>query len=134
MKDLEIKLTAQQKKAAYLLLENELGGKPKTLDDIAEELGMSRAMLYIWRQNPDFIAYYHAISQVQLGSQRGEVDAQLMKLIRGTSNNGNPSIKALELYYKLCGQLVSKSEVTKTEKPEKSVDVDELKRMLDEVE
>ena len=35
----------------------------------------------------------------------------LIRLIRG-GNNGLGSIKALELYYKLSGRLVNKSEIT----------------------
>lgn len=34
-----------------------------------------------------------------------------VKLIMGTSNNGMPSIKALELYYKIFGSLVDKKSI-----------------------
>ncbi len=116
--ELESRLTVQQRKAAYLLLENEM--KPTkeriSLDELAAEVGISRTALYNWRkENPAFIAYYNALADRQLDAFRGVADAQLKRLIEGTSNNGIASIKALELYYKLTARLVTRSEVTTVE-------------------
>ncbi|MFT9848964.1 phBC6A51 family helix-turn-helix protein [Aneurinibacillus sp. REN35] len=116
--ELESKLTLPQRKAAFLVLENEMRPtkERRTLDDIAAEVGVSRTALFNWRkENPVFIAYYNALADRQLDSFRGVADAQLKRLIEGTSNNGIASIKALELYYKLTARLVNRSEVTTNE-------------------
>ncbi|AZB43500.1 hypothetical protein CEF21_14985 [Bacillus sp. FJAT-42376] len=105
LRDLEARLTEQQRLAAHMITDNEFGGKEKTLDDIAEEVGVSRTTLYTWRTNGDFTAYQSALSDAHLNKFRSEVDARLMDLIiKGPSNNGVASIKALELYYGLIGR------------------------------
>ncbi|MFB7260525.1 phBC6A51 family helix-turn-helix protein, partial [Streptomyces nojiriensis] len=63
---------------------------------------------------------------VTLYSYRDEVDAMLMKLIRG-GNNGIGSIKALQLYYQMIGKLVSKQEMTIVNEDERRT-----KRLTDE--
>jgi hypothetical protein len=61
----------------------------------------------------DFIRYQTALTDVKLESYRTLVDAKHMHLIeKGASNNGILPIKALELYDKLSGRLVERSEVT----------------------
>lgn len=123
MDDLKDALTTQQVMAAHLLVANEFAGKEKkTQDELAEEIGVSRQTLHKWRHdNADFVRYQSALTDVKLDSYRSLVDARLMSLIeRGPSNNGIPSIKAIELYYKLSGRLVERKEITtnsQTDKP-----------------
>jgi hypothetical protein len=114
--ELETLITPQQKKAAWLLVNNDISanvnGKKKTLEEIAAEVGVDVRTLYKWRHNDkNFIAYVNAISDISLYSFRQEADAMLKKLIRG-GNNGLGSIKALQLYYQMIGKLVGKSEKT----------------------
>jgi hypothetical protein len=114
LNDLKERLTSQQQMAVHLLVANEFAGKDKkTQDELAEEIGISRQWLHNWRtENMDFIRYQTALTDVKLESYRTLVDAKLMHLIeKGASNNGIPPIKALELYYKLSGRLVERSEV-----------------------
>ncbi|MGC4378313.1 phBC6A51 family helix-turn-helix protein [Fictibacillus sp. Mic-4] len=115
--DLKHGLTDQQLLAAQLLVSNEFAGKEKRkLEEIAEEVGVSRVALWNWRKKDlRFIEYMSALSDITLDSYRSVADAQLMKLIKGTSNNGLPAIKALELYYKLSGRLVDKREIVTKE-------------------
>lgn len=115
--DLKLRLTPAQRKAAELIVANDFApkGEKKNLDEIAEEVGVDRRTLYNWRQNPDFTRYMSAISDGELANYRSLADSQLIKLIKGTSNNGLPAIKALELFYKLEGRLVDKSVVMTNE-------------------
>lgn len=114
--ELKSALSAQQKKAALLINQNELaghidGGK-KSYEEIAKEVGIDVKTLFNWRkQDRNFIAYQNAMADITLHSFREEADAMLMKLIRG-GNNGLGSIKALHLYYQMTGKLVAKSETT----------------------
>ncbi|MFJ8246201.1 phBC6A51 family helix-turn-helix protein [Peribacillus asahii] len=91
--------------------------------------------LYNWRKEPDFIRYCAWISETKLDTFRATADAQLIKLIEGTSNNGLASIKALELFYKLNGRLIDRREVVQTEESRgaKRISDDELQRGLDEL-
>lgn len=110
---IKAELDPRQQKAAMLIVENEFLTKEtgrRSLEDIAQEIGVSRQSLHTWRQSPYFRAYMNHLSDERLDSRRAEVDAALFKLIQG-GNNGLPAIKALELYYKLSGRLVDKQVV-----------------------
>lgn len=111
--DLKLRLKPGQRKAAQLMVNNDFApkGEKKTLEEIAAEVGITDRQLYNWRQNPDFTRYMAAISDGELANYRSLADSQLIKLIAGTSNNGLPAIKALELFYKLEGRLVDRSVV-----------------------
>ena len=106
-------LDTKKQNAAQVLVENEfrskLEGGRRSLDIIGEELGVSRQTLWAWKKDPVFISYMAYISDRHLDAQRALVDGQLMRLVEGTSNNGTPSIKALELWYKLNDRLVTRS-------------------------
>lgn len=136
LSELKSKLTPQQLAAAELLVANDFAGKEKkTYQEIAEELEIDARTLYNWRHTPAFIRYCATLSDSKLDSYRSVADAQLMKLIAGTSNNGIPSIKALELFYKLNGKLVERREVVQTEelnRPKRMSD-EELQRGLEEM-
>lgn len=116
--DLKLRLKPIERKAAQLLVENDFApkGERKTLAEIAEEVGINKRTLYNWRQNPDFTRYMAALSDGELATFRSLADSQLIKLIKGTSNNGVPAIRALELFYKLEGRLVERSVVATNEK------------------
>lgn len=136
LSELKSKLTPQQLAAAELLVANDFAGKEKrTYQDIAAELGIEARTLYNWRHTPAFIKYCATLSDNKLDSYRSVADAQLMKLIAGTSNNGIPSIKALELFYKLNGKLVERREVVQTEElsSTKRITDEELQRGLEEM-
>ena len=136
LSELRARLSADQLKAAELLVANDYAGKAKkSYEDIADELGMSVRTLYNWRQEPSFIRYCAWISETKLDAFRATADAQLIKLIEGTSNNGLASIKALELFYKLNGRLIDRREVVQTEESRgaKRISDDELQRGLNEL-
>lgn len=108
-KELKAHLTAAEQHAILLIVENDFKTKEKrTLAEIAKELGISERALYEWRQKPEFKELLGLTSDSFLMDKRNLVNAQLLKAIMGTSNNGIPSMKALELYYKLAGSLEDK--------------------------
>lgn len=133
LEGLKAKLSPKQILAAELLLENEFrakGGK-KTYDQLSEEIGCGVRTLYEWRQEPEFVRYLAAISDTRLDSYRSMADAQLVKLMNGTSNNGTPSIKALELFYKIIGKLVEKREVVTESKAIPPLDPTDIQAQLE---
>lgn len=130
---LEAKLTAQQRKAAYMLVENELkDNKDETkldLQEIAADVGVSSKSLWEWRtKNRTFIDYKNLIADDFLADKRSLVYAQLMKLI----DTSQPSVKAIDLYLRRHGLLTDKT-IVETESGEGSRTNGDLQRELDEL-
>lgn len=140
--ELRSQLTVKEQRAADLIVENEFlsRGEQRRLDEIADEVGIEVRTLYNWRQKPEFIRYVAIISDRRLAGARAKADAQLMKLVEGTSNNGIPSVKGLEMYYKLIGRMSNTIDMTVHQgehRPRKTLEevgqgIEELHRMLDE--
>ncbi|MGV2787314.1 hypothetical protein GNF98_16740, partial [Clostridium perfringens] len=92
-------------KAAQMIVNNAWApithedGRKKTVQEIADELGLARSTLYEWEAEEDFVAYVNYLTDVQLSAMRSEVNVAIMRAVRG-GNNAQPSIKALELYMK----------------------------------
>jgi hypothetical protein len=132
IKELEAKLTLQQRKAALILVENEIieGGNKKTQEEIASELGVDRITTYRWRtQNPVFIEYMNLIADDMLSAHRSEVYSQLLKLIRGSQ----PSVKAISLYMQRYGMLTQRQITETIDASSERSDVD-LARELEEID
>src|SRR5690625_5255790 len=107
MQELEAKLDARQRKAAYLLVENELRetSERRTADDIAEEVGVTRKTIWDWRtKNRNFIDYKNEIADDFLADKRDQVYGQLMKLIMASQ----PSVKAIDLFMRRHGLLTDR--------------------------
>lgn len=132
IKELESKLTLQQQKAAFLLVENDLrdGGDKKTYEQIAEEVGVSYKTIWEWRKrNRNFIDYKNEIADDFLAEYRSGVYGQLMKLINGSQ----PSVKAIDLYLKRFGLLTEK-QVNVTEDNSGSRSNEDLAKELEEID
>lgn len=114
LRDLRQEITDEQAHAATKLVENSFAGRErKTLEEIAEEIGTSRTTLWTWSNDVNFIRYKEALADRLLRDNIDLANGQLIALIRGDfTNNGTPSVKALELFYKLSGKLVEKKEIT----------------------
>src|SRR5699024_12334768 len=96
---LEERLSADQLKAVYLLLDNELkpASERLTQEEIAQECNVNRATLYRWRtQNQDFIDYRREVTKNYISDMSGLFLKSLRRSIEGT--NGTPSMKALDLF------------------------------------
>lgn len=110
IKELEARLTPQQIKAAFLLVENDLrdNGEKRTQEEIAEEVGVTYKTVWSWRKsNRNFIDYKNEIADDFLAEYRSGVYGQLMRLINGSQ----PSVKAIDLYLKRFGLLTEKQVV-----------------------
>ncbi|MGQ8813080.1 phBC6A51 family helix-turn-helix protein [Bacillus sp. NA_165.1] len=114
LRDLRQEITDEQAQAAVKLVENSFAGRErKTLEEIAEELGISRTTLWAWSNDVNFTRYKEAFADQLLRDNIDLANGQLLALIRGDfTANKTPSIKALELFYKLSGKLVEKKEIT----------------------
>lgn len=94
----------QKVKAAYLLVQMELADKtyegPKTQEEIAEAVGVSRQALYEWRtKDRNFIKFKNSIADDFFTEHKTLMYKQLIKLISATQ----PSVKAIDIFAKLEG-------------------------------
>jgi hypothetical protein len=131
-KALEAKLEARQRKAAFLLVENEMRetGDKKKQEEIAEEVGVSYKTLWSWRKsNQAFIDYKNAIADDFLNENRSFVYSQLMKLIGGSQ----PSVKAIDLFMRKHGLLTDRT-ITETADSNNERSNDDLERELAELD
>lgn len=132
IKALEAKLDARKRKAAYLLVENELreSGEKRTQEDIAAEVGVTYKTLWSWRTTDQvFIEYKNAIADDFLAEKRAHVYGQLMKLIGGSQ----PSVKALDLYLRRFGLLTEK-QITITEDGGSNRSNEDIAKELEELD
>jgi hypothetical protein len=109
-------LTAMELKVATLTVENEFAdkGEQRTVQAIADELGVSRQAYYAHRNKPQVIKYMDLLTDRYLDVYKARVGGQLMKLVNG-GNNGTPSTKAIELYLKWRGQLIDRTATVEDE-------------------
>lgn len=137
LQQLTSQLTPQQLRAAELIVENEfenaISGTRKTYEEIANEVSVTRKTLTLWRKEPAFIEYAAYISAQHTASLRPLADSQLAKLVRGTSNNGVPYIKGLELYYKIAGVLVDRREVVYADQTKPTLTQEEITRGIEDL-
>jgi|SRR5690606_4706914 len=135
--ELKQRLKPKQRLAAELIAENDFipkGEKKKSLEEIGKEVGVDPRTLYNWRQNPDFTRYLALICDNKLDNYRSLADSQLIKLIRGEfTNNGTPSIKALDLYYKLSGRMQDRQTLVFEDNRQPTYTRDEISRGLEEL-
>lgn len=126
------KLTVQQQKAAYLLIENEVRptAEQRTQDEIAEELGVSRQTIYNWRtKNQAFIEYKKEVAKDFLGDAVGTWANAIIKSMQGKQ----PSQKALDLYAKLMGFIQDQKRIEIAEGNDARSN-EEIKRQLAELD
>ena len=103
-------LSAKQQKAVYMLIENEMAATAdqKTQEELAEEIGISRKVLWEWRKkNQAFIEFKKEVAKDYLADGVGIFARQLMRSMEGK----NPSQKALDLYAKMMGFIKSEHSV-----------------------
>ena len=111
-KKLAAKLKPHQRHAALLLVEKELGENidrknKKTMNEIGDEVGVSRQMLHYWKtQDPVFVKYMNILADEFLSSKQSMVYRKLEELIEK-----NGSVKAIELYLKMHNKLTERQEL-----------------------
>ena len=131
-KELEAKLTLQQRKAALMLVENELETEEKkSQDEIASEVGVTRQALYKWRtQNKAFIEYRNMLADDFFSSMRPYVYKQLIKTISGPQ----PSIKGIDLFFRRFALLTDKTIIEDNTGENENRSDEALKQQLAEIE
>lgn len=137
LQQLTSELTPQQLRCAELIIEDyfeaALGGKRRTLEEIGEEIGVSRQSISKWKKLPAFVEYSAYISSQHTASLRPLADSALAKMISGTSNNGLISVKSLELYYKITGVLVEKREQVYVDGSKPTLSPEQIATGIDEL-
>lgn len=132
-RELESRLTTQQRNAIDLLVANEFiprGEGRRTLESIAAEVGVADKTLWEWRtKKADFIELKNIVADDFLSDRRPEVYGQLMALILGSQ----PSVKAIDLYLKRFGLLTEKQVVETTDSTSQRSNED-IQRQLDDLE
>ncbi|MGE6488503.1 phBC6A51 family helix-turn-helix protein [Paenisporosarcina sp. NPDC076898] len=134
MKKLEAKLGTQKVKAAYELLSYELKDKGEeghaNYDDVAKACGIHRNTLYEWRSIPEFIEYKNAIADDFLLEKRAVVNKKLMSLI----DNGQPSVKAIDLYYRRFGLLTERQIVEQHDTSDSNHSNDQIEETIADID
>lgn len=108
----ETKFRPKQREAAVMLVEREFAPKEerKTMQQIADELGMSRMGLYKWdKHDANFIAYKNYLASEFMDSYLSYTYAKLIDVI------GDGNTKGIELFLKRIGDLDTKSEISLTD-------------------
>jgi len=133
LQELAAKLTEQQKKAAYMLVENDLKSNKDesklSYAEIAEDVGVTYKTIWEWKtKNRNFIEYKNEISDDFLSEKRSKVYGQLLKLIE----SDQPSVKAIDLFMRRFSLLTDKTIVENNDNAQRSED--EIKRQLAELD
>lgn len=100
------KLTEQQRKAAALFVDNELLPKSdqKSVQELADEIGVHRKTLWEWRRrNPVFAEYKQHITTLALQDSHGA----LAKVLIDNLGKTQPSTKMLELLAKMTPNMLT---------------------------
>ena len=105
----ETKFRPGQQRAALLLVERDFAPRDerKTLQEIAEEVGITRQGIHKWNtQDPNFIAYKNYLASEFMDTHLSLVYSKLIDVVKAENTKG------IELFLKRIGDLDTKSEVT----------------------
>jgi transposase-like protein len=126
-------LNANQRLTAELFATRDTHGK--TIEEIAQEVGVSTRTIYRWKQDPNFIKYQNEVSDKIMEDFLTEVYTELRGIVR-SSQSEKSKLKAIELVLSNRGKLKNTQEIThKVEEvfdPEKErkeiidIDIDKL--------
>lgn len=137
--ELEVKLGPQKLKAIDLLLDKQMRpkrgeDKGKTMEQIAAEVGVSHMSIHRWKNDDEFIELKNLYAERILSESIPTVHGVLLKSIKSKQ----PSMKALEMFYKLHSMLNDKqivenvNDVDKRDDASVSESLAELDALLDE--
>lgn len=92
-----------------------------TVKEIADEVGVSRAIIYVWKKDPDFTNELNKQAEAVQRAFLAEAYAELRGLIKGNGVSDGNKLKGLDLYLRNQGRLKDVQEQTVTIE-EKSLD------------
>ena len=107
------KLSDHEKRVAVIIAQNDLNHvrNRKSISEIAELAGYSERGLYHLRAKAEFQRFRGDIVTLSLNDAQTQATARLLEMVNGT-HTGTPSMKAIELLFKLTGRLSDKQELT----------------------
>ena len=134
MKRLEAKLGPLKVKAAYMALAIELrevtDDGPTTNEELIKELQIARNTFYAWKKESDFIAYKNLIADTFLEEKRAIVNQKLMTLI----DSSQPSVKAIDLYFRRYGLLTERQIVEQVESQDANTSNEKIEESMAEID
>lgn len=125
MKDIERDLTPKEIEAALAVFENDTlpPGKRKSLETIADELGIGVRTLYEWRQKDAFIEYKNALTDRFSANARMRV----MQSVISEAEKGNAAMAKLFLQTQ---SMLTDNKTVEVVGGSPAVDKDEVARRL----
>jgi AcrR family transcriptional regulator len=130
------KLTLSQKRAAEIFATNDTHNM--TVDQIAEEIGVSVRTIYRWKHDRDFVAYQNQVAEQLMEDFLAEAYLTLKQIAR-SGRSDSAKLKAVELVLKNRGKLTDVQKVeAKVEdlrtNEEIEADIEHLQKELEEIE
>ncbi|ACV64610.1 hypothetical protein Dtox_3917 [Desulfofarcimen acetoxidans DSM 771] len=127
-------LNAQQKRAAEILATNDY--HQLSMGQVAEEVGISQATLYRWKNDKHFIRYQNEVAERWMEQFLAETYVHLKGMVR-TGRSESAKVKAIELVLKNRGKLTDVQKVEATVEDRRSnaaiaEEIEELKKQLEE--
>jgi AcrR family transcriptional regulator len=123
------KLTASQRQCAEIFATNDI--HKMTIEQIADEIGVTSRTIYRWKQDRDFIEYQNSIADTAMEDFLNEAYTKLKQLLR-EGKSEKTQLEALKLVLQNRGKLKDSHEHTHTVKEQKSLD--ELEREVLDME
>ncbi|QGG47637.1 phBC6A51 family helix-turn-helix protein [Heliorestis convoluta] len=128
-------LHASQRLAAEMLATNDI--HQKTMQQIANEVGIDIRTIYRWKQDPDFIEYQNDIAEKVMTSFLAETYNILRNIVRGSDSERN-KLRAIELVLKNQGRMTDVQKVEAKIEDDRSneaidAEIERLKKLLGQI-
>ncbi|KAB2950796.1 hypothetical protein F9B85_13930 [Heliorestis acidaminivorans] len=109
----------------------------KTMQQIANEVGIDIRTIYRWKQDPDFIEYQNDIAEKVMTSFLAETYNILRNIVRGSDSERN-KLRAIELVLKNQGRMTDVQKVEAKIEDDRSneaidAEIERLKKLLGQI-
>lgn len=127
-------LSAPQRRAAEILATDDQNAY--TMQQVADEVGVSERTLYRWRQDPVFIAYKNEVAERAMDDFLSDTYRILRRIASSGMSEGS-QLKAVELVLKNRGRLTDVQKIDQTIQDNRSdaaieAEIDRLRQELGE--
>lgn len=102
-------LTESQRRCAEILAQNDL--YRLTIEEIAEEVGVSERTVYRWKKDKEFVRYTNEVAELLMEDALSEAYVELKKIMRSGSSE-KAKLKAIEMIMSSRGKLKHTQEIT----------------------
>lgn len=129
-------LTLGQRRAAEIFATNDI--HKMTIEQIAEEVGVTPRTIYRWKQDPALVEYQNQIAEQVMEDFLAETYNELRKLVR-SGRSDHAKLKAVEIVLKNHGKLTDVQKVEAKVEDSRSneailTEIEQLKKQLAEFE